>query len=68
MGKSEFHRFGVSVGPNRFVVMYIPHWYSTNFIPKVSINNHSLWVYEVDGLYIKPTKVDVCFNLLNKHL
>lgn len=29
----------------------------------VSINNHSLWVYEVDGLYIKPTKVDVCYAL-----
>ncbi|KAL4860473.1 Cupredoxin [Aspergillus spectabilis] len=25
---------------------------------KVSINNHSLWVYEVDGSYIKPVQVD----------
>jgi hypothetical protein len=25
----------------------------------VSINNHSLWVYEVDGQHIVPTKVDV---------
>ncbi|KAJ5908082.1 hypothetical protein N7495_000764 [Penicillium taxi] len=40
-------------------------WASLNFIgsssvlaPIVSINNHPLWVYEVDGLYIKPTKVD----------
>ncbi|KAI1830098.1 hypothetical protein DTO013E5_7654 [Penicillium roqueforti] len=40
-------------------------WASLNFIgsasvstPIVSINNHSLWVYEVDGLYIKPVKVD----------
>ncbi|PQE05161.1 Multicopper oxidase type 2 protein [Rutstroemia sp. NJR-2017a BVV2] len=40
-------------------------WASLNFIGSasvsaltVSINNHSLWVYEVDGLYIKPTKVD----------
>ncbi|KAJ6103637.1 hypothetical protein N7486_003859 [Penicillium sp. IBT 16267x] len=40
-------------------------WASLNFIgsasitaPIVSINNHSLWVYEVDGLYIKPVQVD----------
>ncbi|KAJ5746443.1 hypothetical protein N7520_011625 [Penicillium odoratum] len=40
-------------------------WASLNFIGSasisaliVSINNHSLWVYEIDGLYIKPTKVD----------
>ncbi|PQE33401.1 pigment biosynthesis brown protein [Rutstroemia sp. NJR-2017a WRK4] len=40
-------------------------WATLNFIGSasvsaltVSINNHSLWVYEVDGLYIKPTKVD----------
>lgn len=25
----------------------------------VSINNHSLWVYEIDGQYIVPQKVDV---------
>ncbi|KAJ5187567.1 Multicopper oxidase type 2 [Penicillium cf. viridicatum] len=29
--------------------------YSLNI---VSINNHSLWVYEVDGRYIVPTQVD----------
>ncbi|CAI7638973.1 unnamed protein product [Penicillium discolor] len=40
-------------------------WVSLNLIssasisiPAVSINNHSLWVYEVDGQYIVPTKVD----------
>ncbi|KAJ5814377.1 uncharacterized protein N7503_001127 [Penicillium pulvis] len=40
-------------------------WASLAFIgstsisaPLVSINNHSLWVYEVDGSYIKPIKVD----------
>ncbi|KAJ5824097.1 Multicopper oxidase type 2 [Penicillium robsamsonii] len=40
-------------------------WVSLNLIgsasisvPTVSINNHSLWVYEVDGRYIVPTKVD----------
>ncbi|KAJ6002421.1 hypothetical protein N7451_004968 [Penicillium sp. IBT 35674x] len=40
-------------------------WASLAFIgsasisaPIVSINNHSLWVYEIDGLYIKPVKVD----------
>ncbi|KAJ5925493.1 hypothetical protein N7454_008132 [Penicillium verhagenii] len=39
-------------------------WASLNFIggasisaPTVSINNHSLWVYEIDGLYINPIKV-----------
>ncbi|KAJ5142785.1 Multicopper oxidase type 2 [Penicillium bovifimosum] len=30
---------------------------STSF-PRVSINNHTLWVYEVDGQYIVPTQVD----------
>ncbi|KAJ5374028.1 Multicopper oxidase type 2 [Penicillium concentricum] len=40
-------------------------WISLNLIgsasisiPTVSINNHSLWVYEIDGRYIIPTKVD----------
>ncbi|OQE38914.1 hypothetical protein PENCOP_c007G01199 [Penicillium coprophilum] len=40
-------------------------WVSLNLIgsasisvPTVSINNHSLWVYEIDGRYIVPTKVD----------
>ncbi|KAG0153209.1 hypothetical protein PDIDSM_5059 [Penicillium digitatum] len=40
-------------------------WVSLNLIgsasisvPTVSINNHSLWVYEVDGRYIVPTKVN----------
>ncbi|KAJ6082566.1 hypothetical protein N7499_007440 [Penicillium canescens] len=40
-------------------------WASLNFIgsagisvPTVSINNHSLWVYEVDGQYIQPIRVD----------
>ncbi|KGO69800.1 Multicopper oxidase, type 1 [Penicillium italicum] len=40
-------------------------WVSLNLIGSaaisaltVSINNHSLWVYEIDGLYINPTKVD----------
>ncbi|CAI7620928.1 unnamed protein product [Penicillium glandicola] len=40
-------------------------WVSLNLIgsaslsvPIVSINNHSLWLYEVDGRYIVPTKVD----------
>ncbi|KAJ5400769.1 hypothetical protein N7465_011258 [Penicillium sp. CMV-2018d] len=40
-------------------------WVSLNLIssasisiPTVSVNNHSLWVYEVDGQYIVPTKVD----------
>ncbi|OJJ30871.1 hypothetical protein ASPWEDRAFT_120138 [Aspergillus wentii DTO 134E9] len=40
-------------------------WASLNFIstaslsvPTVSINNHSLWVYEVDGQFITPTKAD----------
>ncbi|KAJ5924316.1 hypothetical protein N7466_008503 [Penicillium verhagenii] len=39
-------------------------WASLNFIggasisaPTVSINNHSLWVYEIDGLYINPIEV-----------
>ncbi|CAG8048254.1 unnamed protein product [Penicillium olsonii] len=44
-----------------------PHdgWMSLNLIGAASIstltfslNNHSLWVYEVDGQYIVPTKVD----------
>ena len=30
---------------------------------QVSLNNHSLWVYEVDGQYIVPTKVDVRLSL-----
>ncbi|KAJ5161553.1 hypothetical protein N7492_006945 [Penicillium capsulatum] len=40
-------------------------WTSLNFVASaaisaliVSINDHDLWVYEIDGLYIKPTKVD----------
>ncbi|KAJ5788527.1 Multicopper oxidase type 2 [Penicillium paradoxum] len=40
-------------------------WTSLNFIssssistPTVSINSHSLWIYEVDGQYIVPQKVD----------
>ncbi|CAG8925708.1 unnamed protein product [Penicillium salamii] len=40
-------------------------WISLNLIGAASIstlafslNNHSLWVYEVDGQYIVPTKVD----------
>ncbi|KAJ5964277.1 Multicopper oxidase type 2 [Penicillium vulpinum] len=48
----------VKVNPNK-------GWVSLNLIgsasisvPAVSINNHSLWVYEVDGRYIVPTKVD----------
>ncbi|KAJ5572129.1 Multicopper oxidase type 2 [Penicillium sp. DV-2018c] len=40
-------------------------WVSINLIstsststPRVSINNHTLWVYEVDGQYIVPTEVN----------
>jgi hypothetical protein len=62
LGQLEFHQHCKSSGDGWYVEHQLLELFQVTHRILVSIDDHPMWVYAVDGRYIVPQLVDVCIS------